>query len=260
MFQRAVLALVLAALPLRAAALETDDLLALVAMPLAVAAVSEVTDIPTNDLIDMVTLLNEANVPPAQFVEVVRYSPVALMSDTEPAFDDVLRAQIAEGIAGPALVPMIEQHYISLGLPDVDLDAPRVRTVATESFVPDVVTTRVAEVRAKTHPHGGPPGQLKKVAGVQTGAEIVHGRKPGRAPAVANSNRRKVREVHVAHEAKVKHEAKAKREVHVAREVKVAHEPKVHGNAGKVDHGNGNGNAGNGNGNGHGKGHGKGKG
>jgi hypothetical protein len=36
---------------------------------------------------------------------------------------------------------------------------------------------RVAE--AKSHPHGGPPGQLKKQMGLQTGAEVVHGSRPG---------------------------------------------------------------------------------
>src|SRR5215212_7134211 len=74
----AVASLLVTLLPLRAAALETEDLLALVAMPLAVAAVSELTDVPENQLIDVVTLLNDAQVPPAQFVEVVRYAPVAL--------------------------------------------------------------------------------------------------------------------------------------------------------------------------------------
>lgn len=187
MDKRIVLVLVfaLAALPLQASPLENEDLLALVAMPLAVAAVSEVTDVPMNDLIDVVTLLNDANVPPVQFVEVVRYAPVALVVDTEPDFDDVLRAQIAQGIQGPALVTVIEQHYVTVGLRDVDLDAPRVVTVVDEKFIPEVVTTRIAEVKA--HPHGGPPGQLKKAAGVQTGAEIVHGKR-GKAPKIGKGH------------------------------------------------------------------------
>jgi hypothetical protein len=179
MFKRVVLALAVAALPFQANALETKDLLALVAMPLAVAAVSEVTDIPMNDLIDVVTLLNDAEVPPVQFVEVVRYVPVALVSDTEPRFEDVLREQIALGFRGSALVPVIEEQFVAYGLPVIDLNTTRVVTVVDEPFIPPVVTTRVTEIRTHPHPHGGPPGQLKKVAGVQTGAEIVHGRKPG---------------------------------------------------------------------------------
>jgi len=45
--------------------------------------------------------------------------------------------------------------------------------VVDQNFVPPVVVNRVAEVRA--HPHGGPPGQIKKQLGLQTGAEVVHG-------------------------------------------------------------------------------------
>jgi len=40
-----------------------------------------------------------------------------------------------------------------------------------DEFLPPVVVTRVA----RSHPHGGPPGQLKKELGLQTGAEVVHG-------------------------------------------------------------------------------------
>jgi hypothetical protein len=171
----AVASLAALLLPLQAAALDNDDLLALVAMPLAVAAVSEMTDVPANDLIDVVTLLNDAQVPPAQFVEVVRYVPVALVTENdEPDFVEFVRTQERQGIRGTQLVTVIEERYRTLGLPDVELDvvAPRVVTVDGD-FVPMVVRTRVAEVKA--HPHGGPPGQLKKQRGVQTGAEIVHG-------------------------------------------------------------------------------------
>ena len=164
MFQRVVLVLAVAAFPLRASALDTKDLLALVAMPLAVAAVSEVTDVPMNDLVDVITLMNQAEVPPTQFIEVVRYAPAV------PNLDDVLRARIDAGVTGPALFPAIEAEFVASGLRDVDIDAPRVVTVVDETFVPTIVRTRVA----KAHPHGGPPGQLKKDAGVQTGAEIVH--------------------------------------------------------------------------------------
>lgn len=171
-----VAALILPAQP--AAALEVDnDLLALVAMPLAVAAVSEITDVPANDLIDMVTLLNDANVPPVQFVEVVRYVPVALVVEdtTQPRFIEVVRQQEQAGVRGIQLVTFIEERLPYYGLPVVDFDvtAPRLVDIEQDQIVPAVVRTRIAAVKA--HPHGGPPGQLKKAAGVQTGAGIVHG-------------------------------------------------------------------------------------
>jgi hypothetical protein len=171
-----VAALMLPAQPV--VALEVDnDLLALVAMPLAVAAVSEITDVPANDLIDMVTLLNDADVPPVQFVEVVRYVPVALVVEdtTQPRFIEVVREQEQAGVRGIQLVTFIEDRLHFYGLPTVDFDvtAPRLIDIEQDQIVPTVVRTRIAEVKA--HPHGGPPGQLKKAAGVQTGAEIVHG-------------------------------------------------------------------------------------
>ena len=172
-----VAALLLPAQP--AAALEIDsDLLALVAMPLAVAAVSEITDVPTNDLIDMVTLLNDANVPPVQFVETVRYVPVALVvenDDTQPRFVEVVRQQEQAGVRGIQLVTFIEERLHLYGLPatvDLDVLAPRVIEIDDRDIVPVFVRSRGAQINA--HPHGGPPGQLKKAAGVQTGAEIVH--------------------------------------------------------------------------------------
>lgn len=176
----AVAGLLAALLPLQAAALETQDLLALVAMPLAVAAVSEMTDVPTSELVDVVTLLNDAAVPPVQFVEVVRYVPVALVVENDqPDFVEFVRLREAEGLRGVQLVTSIEEHIRLLGVPDVELDvvAPRV-VVFDDNFIPAIVRTRVAEV--KNHPHGGPPGQLKKAVGVQTGAEIVHGTRRGR--------------------------------------------------------------------------------
>lgn len=173
MMKRIVLTLLLAAIPLQATALENDDLLALVAMPLAVAAVSEITEVPMGELMDVVTLLNDAQVPPVQFVEIVRYAPVALVvEEDQPNFVDFVRVRYDDGMRGVALVNEIETRYETYGLNDVELNEPRVMTV-NDTFFPAVVQTRLAEVKA--HPHGGPPGQLKKAAGVQTGAEIVHG-------------------------------------------------------------------------------------
>jgi len=177
----AVASLLVTLLPLRAAALDTEDILALVAMPLAVAAVSEMTDVPANQLVDVVTLLNDAEVPPAQFVEVVRYVPVALVTPVEgPTFVEYVRAREQEGVRGTQLVNVIEERFRLIDVPvDLDVVAPRVVEMDRDKFIPEIVRTRVAEARTvKAHPHGGPPGQLKKTLGVQTGAEVVHGEQP----------------------------------------------------------------------------------
>lgn len=186
MWKNIAVVLVAAALLLpaeRASALENDDLLAMVAMPLAVAAVSQLADVPVNDLIDVVTLLNNAAVPPAQFVEVVRYAPVALVYEADgPTFVDYVRLREQEGLRGLQLVNAIDSQMDVYGLRDVDFNEPRTRVIEIvdrDEFIPPIVRTRVVEWRS-SHPHGGPPGQLKKQLGMQTGAEVVHGMKPGR--------------------------------------------------------------------------------
>jgi len=132
------------------------DPVAVAAMPLAVAAVSELTGIPQNQLADLALTLNQADVPPAQFVEVVSYAPSTLVVQQpvaiqpQPTFVDFVRTQTQQGVRGPALVTAINQEL------------PRYST------------------SVRGHPHGGPPGQLKKQLGLQTGAEVVHGYKPGR--------------------------------------------------------------------------------
>lgn len=161
---------------------DTNDLLALAAMPLAVAAVADITGIPFGDLSSLVASLNAARVPAPQFVQVLRYSPVVLADDTlRPQFVQYVDTQVDSGVTGIRLVNVIDDR---LRLYDV---APRfdavpvtelVEIVEDDRFFPAVVTTRVAE--ARSHPHGGPPGQLKKELGLQTGAEVVHGSRPSR--------------------------------------------------------------------------------
>jgi hypothetical protein len=163
--------------PVPAQALENEDLLALVAMPLAVAAVSEITDVPMNDLMSVVSLLNDAAVPAPQFIEVIRYAPVALVVEPPdgPTFVEYIRLQEADGLRGTALVTSIEERLRIYDIPVLSFDVDRARVFdVTDTFVPAVVTERIASSR-RAHPHGGPPGQLKKAAGVQTGAEFVHG-------------------------------------------------------------------------------------
>lgn len=190
--------------PQQAQALENENLLALVAMPLAVAAVSEIAEVPMSDLVDVITLMNDADVPPPQFIEVIRYVPVALVVDgpaREQGFVQYVRLRQAEGLRGVQLVTSIENR---LRLYDVDVmklsvDRPRVIDI-DEHFLPNVVRARLTE--AKEHPHGGPPGQLKKQRNAQTGAEIVHddrGRRTASQRMTNNRARPKKVTVHEKH-------------------------------------------------------------
>ena len=180
-----VLLAVLLVMPMRAYALNTSDLLSLIAMPLAVAAVSEVTGVPTNELSNFVATLNNANVPPSQMIDLLRYVPVALVTDAtqqQPVFVDYVQSQVQQGVTGPALVPVIVERLRTYDVQPVVITVTEPsqtvvpRTIIVDrTYVPQTVVTRVEEIRQ--HPHGGPPGQLKKQRGLQTGAEIVHGEK-----------------------------------------------------------------------------------
>ena len=176
MIRITVIALLLAALfAPQAEAFETEELLALVAMPLVVDAVAEIAGVPEQQLFDFVSLLNEADVNPPMFIEAVRYVPMALVVDEDGAFVDYVRLQTQQGVRGTELVRLIEDRYHdSYDLPQADLvvTAPRMIGVG-DAYVPVVVRDRVTEWR--NHPHGGPPGQVKKQLGLQTGAEVVHG-------------------------------------------------------------------------------------
>ena len=150
---------------------DRGSLLSLIAMPLAVAAISEIADVPQDQLTALLSTLYQGNLPPAQFVQTLRYVPVALVE--QPDFLSYVQTQVSNGVTGPALVTVIDQR-----LPEF-VSAPAASTfVVTQDYIPPAVRTRVAEAHA--HPHGGPPGQLKKIYGLQTGAEVVHGSKPGR--------------------------------------------------------------------------------
>ncbi|MGA7614535.1 MAG: hypothetical protein WBX15_05075 [Thermoanaerobaculia bacterium] len=150
----------------------------LVAMPLAVAAVSRLTGMPANDLVGLASALDNAYVPPAQFVEIVRYAPAVLVDpQIAPQFVPYVTTQIREGVVGMPLARSIEDQYRRWGVTNVDVVNPQVQVVDRQVVLPQVVTTRVAQ--ASGNPFGGPPGQLKKERGLQTGAEVVHGVKPG---------------------------------------------------------------------------------
>ena len=142
----------------------SNDLLSLIAMPLAVAALSDIAGIPQDQLASLLGTLNQADVPPAQFVDTLRYVPVALVE--QPDFVPYVQSQVSNGVTGPALVTAIDQR-----LPQYTPAPATSNIVVTQDYIPRPVRTRVAEWHA--HPHGGPPGQLKKIYGVQTGAEAM---------------------------------------------------------------------------------------
>jgi len=143
---------------------DTNNLLSLIAMPLAVAALSDIAGVPQDQLATLLGMLNQANVPPAQFVDTLRYVPVALVEQHD--FVPYVQTQVSNGVTGPALVTAIDQR-----LPQYVPAPAASNIVVTQDYIPPTVRTRVAEWHA--HPHGGPPGQLKKVYGVQTGAEAM---------------------------------------------------------------------------------------
>ena len=178
--KKVAFALIIAALiPVHAQALNTSELLATIAMPLAVAAVSEVSGVPQSELGDVVAMLNNALVPAPQAIEIIRYVPVALVVDNGTPFVNFLHQQVAQGVTGTQFVTVVDQqlktYYVESPPQIVNVSAPPAPIVVNETFIPQTVRTRVVEVReGKPHPHGGPPGQLKKQAGVQTGATIVH--------------------------------------------------------------------------------------
>ncbi|MBW3671204.1 MAG: hypothetical protein KY432_05970 [Acidobacteria bacterium] len=163
-----------------AQSLQTEEVLDLVAMPLAVAAVSEISGIPAGDLTQLVRAMNETDVAPAQFVEIVRYSPVLLVDTVNgPEVVTFVMNEVDRGITGDELVLALQERIRSTGITDFDVDDRSRVIVDRRVVVPERVLTRVEEIRS--HPHGGPPGQIKKEIGVQTGAEVVHGTEPGRS-------------------------------------------------------------------------------
>jgi len=103
----------LALVPLQAGALSLSNaLLPAIAMPLAVDAVTDVPGVQTDRVAQLVTYMDEANVPPADFVDVFRYVPVALVmrTDGQPDFVEWTHQQILNGITGPELVTVMKRQ------------------------------------------------------------------------------------------------------------------------------------------------------
>jgi hypothetical protein len=245
---------------------DTNDLLALAAMPLAVAAVAEMTGVPFADLSSLVSSLNAARMPPVQVVEVLRYSPVVLVDDYErPRFVQFVNTQVVDGLSGPRLINVIDDRLRTYDVTP-RLAVREVVNVDRDDFFPPVVTSRVAEVRA--HPHGGPPGQLKKERGLKTGAEVVHETRVARESRPAKQQRavrqKPAKQVRVA-QPRVERTT-VERQPKIQKQPKVQKQPKIERHVSqpkpeRAQRGN-KGNAGGGHGkdNSQGKGKGKGKG
>lgn len=223
-----------------------NDLVSLVTMPVVVAAAADIAGVPQQELMNLVAQLNQANVPPAQFVEVVHYVPVALVdTNTSPQFVDYVTTQVNNGVTGPQLATVVADRLrTQYRARDINVVAPRAQRVVVEQPAP-VPQVQVAHV----HPHGGPPGQLKKVYGYQTGAEVVHG---GMPPGHGRGHQKK--------EVVVPQPMISSAPIPMQPQPMPGPPRKEHGNPhggppGNPGHGNENGN-----GNGHGNGHGKGKG
>jgi len=182
-------ALILLLIPMQLAALSTEDLVSLVALPLAVAAVSDIAGVPQDQLADLVATLNGANVPVAQEIQMIRYVPVALVSDNGTPFVDFVQTQVTQGVTGPALVPVIVERLQTFYPGEeriVVVEAPPQPLLFEPVVVPQPIVVQqqplqqqpvIVETRP-AHPHGGPPGQLKKQLGLKTGAEVMHGKRP----------------------------------------------------------------------------------
>ena len=93
------------------------DLLSYVAMPIAVSSVCDVRGVQTDRVGELVTYMDQANVAPADFVDVFRYVPVALVmrTDRRPDFVAWVHGQVSQGVMGPALVTAMETQLGTYG-------------------------------------------------------------------------------------------------------------------------------------------------
>src|SRR5436309_5365802 len=142
--RKLALLLALVLIPAQAWAFNTDQLLSTIAMPLAVAAVANVAGVPQTQLADLVTTLNQANVPPTQFVQVIRYVPVALVDQNGQPFIAYVQEQTTQGVTGDALVHAIvarlRTNYNATPVPDLSGDPPPL--VVQAHYAPPAVLPR----------------------------------------------------------------------------------------------------------------------
>src|SRR5258708_655514 len=126
-----LLLMLLALLPARMYAFDNTYYRSLAAMPLAVDACSR-TGLPDDQLGRFALQLNDANVPPPQFIETVRYAPIALQ---QPDFFPFVDNEISQGVTGVALVTVINER-----LPRYGVTVRRIETtpawVLSDNYIP----------------------------------------------------------------------------------------------------------------------------
>jgi hypothetical protein len=114
----AIAVFLLALAPMQAKAFTTqtvysnNDLMSYVAMPLAVSSVCDVRGVQTDRVGELVGYMNQAEVAPADFVDVFRYVPVALVmrTDRRPDFVEWVHGQVDQGVVGVTLVTSMEHQ------------------------------------------------------------------------------------------------------------------------------------------------------
>lgn len=153
--KRLAIVLFALALPAIAAAPSNDQILAVVAMPLATAAVSDVRGIPHDEIRNLADTLNQAMVSPSQFVSIMRYAPIALTTHTpaDPSFVEFVQAQLAQSVAGQALVVAIDRKLPEYGVgPQLEsLPVPTPHVAASDpNFFPPEVQAHFAQPPATT--------------------------------------------------------------------------------------------------------------
>jgi hypothetical protein len=137
----AILLLLLAVIPLELEAFNTNggsDVLSYVAMPLAVSAVCDVRGVQTDRVGQLVTYMDQANVAPADFVDVFRYVPVALVmrTDGRPDFVAWVGEEVGRGVTGADLASAMETQLRTYDnyVPVSSYSSRRPRNYARESY------------------------------------------------------------------------------------------------------------------------------
>jgi hypothetical protein len=137
----AILLLLLAVIPFELEAFNTNggsDALSYVAMPLAVSAVCDVRGVQTDRVGQLVTYMDQANVAPADFIDVFRYVPVALVlrTDGRPDFVAWVGDQVGRGVTGVDLASAMETQLRTYDnyVPVSTYSSRRPRNYARESY------------------------------------------------------------------------------------------------------------------------------
>ena len=144
---------------------ELIEPMSLIEMPVAVADVVDL-GVPLGRLGNLVVQLNLGDVPPLQFVELMRYAPAALVVNGpyygQPDFVQYVQTQVGDGVTGYPLVQNVYQQLPAYGVsPQIDMVPPAYAASQTyyvppvvqnwvdpvsPAFVPDPVRTRIATV------------------------------------------------------------------------------------------------------------------